>query len=79
MKEIRARNTRIVQQPFMFLYPSFLTSMVFAVAFPPRETSKLLKHPETVLLIPPALKLAETFDGIPEINGHGIPFSRPTG
>jgi hypothetical protein len=53
--------------------------MVFAVAFPPRETSKLLKHPETVFLIRPALKLAETLDGIPEINGHGTPFSRPTG
>jgi hypothetical protein len=53
--------------------------MVFAVAGPPRETSKLLKHPETVLLIRPALKLAATLQGIPEINGHDDAFSRPTG
>jgi hypothetical protein len=63
----------------MFLYQSFRALMIFAGTFPPRETSKLVKHPETVLLIRPALKLAETFDGIPEIKGHGTPFSRPTG
>jgi hypothetical protein len=63
----------------MFLYPSFRALMIFTDTFPPRETSKLLKHPETVLLIRPALKLAETFDGIPEINGHGSASSRPTG
>jgi hypothetical protein len=53
--------------------------MVSAVAFPPRETSKLLKHSETLSLIRPALKLAETLHGIPEMNSHGTAFSRPTG
>ena len=79
MKEIRARNTRIVQQLFMFLYPSFRALMVLAVAFPRLETGELLKHPETLLLVRPALKLPETIHGNPEINGHGTPFSRPTG
>lgn len=58
---MRARNTRMVQQTFMFLYPSFRALMIFAGTFPPRETSKLLKHPETVLLMRPALKHSTEF------------------
>jgi hypothetical protein len=53
--------------------------MVFAVACPPRETNKLLKHPETLSLMRPALKLAETLHGISEMDSHGTAFSRPTG
>jgi hypothetical protein len=53
--------------------------MVFAIACPPRETGKLLKHPETVIQARLALKLPETIHGIPEIAGHDATISRPTG
>jgi hypothetical protein len=53
--------------------------MVFAVACPPQETGELLKHPETLIQMRPALKLPETIHGIPEINRHDPTSSRPTG
>ncbi len=48
--------------------------MVFAVAFPPRKTGKLLKHCETLALSGRALKLTETFGRNLEIFCHALLF-----